>query len=478
MDRSKRTSAARALYNKNGFWCGFWIVVQQIMVALSTVLIVWLMKELAQYQRLSLIYLTLFVSSLIGVYVPIALSHVYLEKFKFTSFRTYIDTFIGRNKLRRTLAHKRVKSEYESWVTNESYLVYEEATGLLYDVFATFLNAAVSIVAISSMLDQRLILGYMGAFVILYFSNRIFRRTIERSSSAVQDARKTMGQALLAIWDNVFIGNRHNLGIWRELFGESMANFEVQTVTYTARQAIVSSGTVACVLAAVGYGVFVYIQDNWRDTGALSALVVTFPRQIQIIQSIFAFFRHMMAWEGTKARLQGLEKPLELEDENSASYIHWDRLEFCHQGRFLRFSGMNELRKFLQDRSNIRLTIRGANGAGKSTLLAVLATELGEDAFYLPTRSDLLFKNRGLSDASDGQSIKVILDELQQDITMPATLILDEWDANLDQTNMHTLNQQIEKLSAKWRVIEVRHRRPTTEKLETMPQERKGTGLS
>ena len=455
----KRLNAINALYNKDGLWCAGWIAVQQVVVASSTVFVVWLMKELTDHQRLSLVYMALFVGSLIGVYVPTALSHVYLERFKFTSFKTYVANFSKRNRMRRTLAHRRVKNEYESWITNESYLVFEETTWLLYDVFATFLNVLLNVIAISISLHHLwLFVGYMGAFIVLYGSNRFFRRNIERSSSAVQDSRKSMSQVLLAAWDNVFIGNQHNFERWWESFVESTTKLESRTIMYTVKQALISGGTMVCALALVGYSVFLYVQGSGGDLAALSALVVTFPRQIQIIQSIFDFIRSMVAWEGIKARLQGLEKPLQLEDENSSSYIFWDQLKFWHQGHCLTFKGMDELQQFLLVRPNVRLTITGPNGAGKSTLLAVLAAELGKNAFFLPTRSDLIFDSKELPDASDGQWVKLIFDEIRQDTTIPDTVILDEWDANLDQKNMHALSQQLENLATERRVIEVRHR--------------------
>ena len=103
-----------------------------------------------------------------------------------------------------------------------------------------------------------------------------------------------------------------------------------------------------------------------------------------------------------------------------------------------------------------RLTLRGENGAGKSTLLMLIKHALQNRAFFLPTHSQLNFISE-TNKYSTGESLKNRLVEILEKVDADV-LLLDEWDANLDQENRHTLSLLIDEIAERKCVIEVRHR--------------------
>lgn len=452
--------AIKALFNKNGLYCAIWLIVQQLLVAVSTLSIVRLIEHLAQDGYLSVFYTVLFVASLILVYAPAAFSHVYLKKFQFSSFENYISKFSDKNKGKRTFAHQRYKNQYESWITNESYIVFNDASLFLYEIFSTFLNSIINVLVIAWLLDLQLLIGYGVAFSALYLSNIFFKGIIEKASTQVQNSRKIMSNSLLSAWDNVLIGNDYNLKNWKSKFHELIGVLEKDSVIYVIKRFLISIFTIVVALAVIGFFVGKYIFDNSNNVAALSAMVVTFPRQIQIIQSIFTFFAQTLEWHGIKMKLNGLDTPINLETSKAIDqYCNLSDLEFIYSEQPMQCSEVSHLLLNLKSIENGRITIRGKNGAGKSTILSFLAENLDHEAFYLPTKSNLIF-NENLSDSSDGEKIIQIIDELQT-INLPKYVFLDEWDANLDLENIKILDRKIANLAKDRIIVEVRHRGAT-----------------
>lgn len=454
-DKKKKNVAIEAFYNIDAYLCSFWIFVQQLLVAASTVFIIKLISELSDNNKISIVYLLLFVASLIVVYIPTAVSHMYLKKFKYTSYFKYINNFIDRNKGKATLSHDTVKSKHESWITNESYIIYDESTLLLYDVFSSFLNAVVSILAIAYMLDMYLIFGYMVAFIILYASSKYFKPTINTSSHNVQSNRKSMSGILLSAWDNIFIGNTNNLDNWRRVFKENLMKLKISEVRYTVVRAWISSLTVILALFSIAITTTFYIYQNMSDQAALAGLIVTLPRQIQIIQRIFAFFGLALEWQGMLIRLKKLQEPFYLKN-NLEQYIDWEKIKLTINDKSYSYTSVQDIIDLIDAYKHGRICIQGENGAGKSCILLNIAEHFGEKAYFIPTNSDLQFKDENFNAFSKGQKIVSILNEIKES-DIKKVIILDEWDANLDDKNVYRLNQCIDKFSQNTVVIEVRH---------------------
>lgn len=456
---SQRIHPARLLFSRDGVICVAWIIVQQLVVAASTVFIIRLMESVTRPNgQISLGYLVLFVASLVLVYVPNALSTVYLDKAALASFRAYIALFCKTNAGLATLAHRRVKEVHEAWVTNEAMVVYREATSVLYQGLSTFLNAALSILAISALLAPALILWYLAAALVLCVSHWMFKSLLAQTSRGVQTTRQSIANVLLSIWDNVCIGNSHNLGNWQRAFNSSVDIAEKAVVRYNLLRALISSLTVVLALLLVATGVWRYLSDNLDNSTRVAALLVTLPRQLQVIQSIFQFFGSVLEWHGSKARLAGLDTPLALNVHDAGlSHVHWEQISVSDGGQEVHFPTLDHFITHFTGRKGGRFTFRGPNGAGKSTLLAYLVQQTGESSFYLPTGADLRFNDGSITSASDGQRMMRALEEMTQ-VGFPDFIILDEWDANLDPSNVALLNEKLDHIAQSHVLLEVRHR--------------------
>ena len=91
-------------------------------------------------------------------------------------------------------------------------------------------------------------------------------------------------------------------------------------------------------------------------------------------------------------------------------------------------------------------------------MLSILAEHTGESSFFLPSHfSDLSFKSDELISQSDGNRLLHAFEEIKN-LSEVKFVFLDEWDANLDISNIDKINSAIEVLSQRKVVLESRHR--------------------
>lgn len=454
----KQPGIESTLWNGNALLSTLWSTVQQLVVAASTYFIMQTLK-LATQEDFSgaLTYSGLFVMSLILVYLPNTLSIIYLQKWRLSSTALFFDAFIQKNKGRVAQGHKSQKSLAESWLTNESLTVYDQVTDLLYQLYSTLTNALFSVVVIALVLDLRILAWYLIAGLVLVSANLLFKSQITRVSLETQAARKNLSNTLLLAWDNIFIGNKHNFEIWNRRFRLDLKNSSRAQVEYDLVRALISSGTVSVALLIVAAGNGLFLVENQNSLPMIAGLFATFPRQLQIIQSIFAFFNLALAWTGTYQQLKELGLMVEGKNIETIQFIQPEKIEMTRAGNSLVYQETSEILTRLESLAPGRWTLRGRNGVGKSTLLSVMKEKMGEAAFLLPSHyAELCFRSP-LTDQSDGNQLLTAFKEILE-LENVKYVLLDEWDANLDGENLQKMNLVIEALASVKVVVESRHR--------------------
>ena len=124
----------------NTLCCLIFLLMQQIIVASSTLWIVYLSESIVKHQPF-FIYLILFIASLFVVFIPGIYSLIYLEKAKFDSLNDYVGRFISHFKNFPTLhSDNSFKNKQENWLTNESQLVIKEAFDIAYNWASNTVN--------------------------------------------------------------------------------------------------------------------------------------------------------------------------------------------------------------------------------------------------------------------------------------------------------------------------------------------------
>src|SRR5690348_15742574 len=120
----------KIFWNKFAFWAIFYLLIQQLIVASSTIWISCLSEAVVEGKSISL-YLGLFIGSLFSVYIPGIISAFNLEKAKSKALYQYTYQFSEAYKCTPTnLSEKEFQHEKEPWLTSESSKVIDETYGI------------------------------------------------------------------------------------------------------------------------------------------------------------------------------------------------------------------------------------------------------------------------------------------------------------------------------------------------------------
>lgn len=120
--------------------------------------------------------------------------------------------------------------------------------------------------------------------------------------------------------------------------------------------------------------------------------------------------------------------------------------------------GRSQVIDYFSNVEDGRFRITGPNGSGKSSALLALKEQFGGRCFLMPTnRAGLAWK--GVNEAlSTGQQM---ISSLQEVVSIEDVkyILLDEWDANLDQHNAAEIDVILDELASTRMIVEVRHMR-------------------
>jgi len=210
-----------------------------------------------------------------------------------------------------------------------------------------------------------------------------------------------------------------------------------------------------------------YIYTNRDNVPNLSAFLVTLPVLFIILSYTYQTLSLVFRWAMHRSKLVSIYKAIEpIADSPMVmeKKVKWSKIQICSSTvvpqdhiSVAEPSYINSYEDLLVHTTKSgRVTLRGENGAGKSTLLMLIKNELADRAFFLPTQNQLSFIAE-TNKYSTGESLRNRLMEILERVDVDV-LLLDEWDANLDQDNREKLSLLIDELAEKKCVVEVRHR--------------------
>jgi ABC-type bacteriocin/lantibiotic exporter with double-glycine peptidase domain len=271
-----------------------------------------------------------------------------------------------------------------------------------------------------------------------------------------------MMQTLGSGWDTILIGNIWNIGIWKNYFAKKAVASGKNQRRLILNIDIIATLTLMISAFPILIVLFMTFQNALGDMQLLAMLVATTPRQVTTIQYLSDAISLFVNLNDKVRRTKQLSAHLNFDKENvNKGQIKWGAIFISSKnyGATPVYS-FDEIVTDTNDFKPGRYTITGSNGTGKTTLLADIKTKLRGNAYILPTHSKIIFLNdTELGEFSSGEKMAANLHEIADNVctTEMSVILLDEWNANLDNENIKKLSKIIDDISINNCVIEVIH---------------------
>jgi hypothetical protein len=461
----------------------FLLVTEAFLSAATTYLVIKVGRDIANDEFLvrDLFYI---LATQSASYMMGASSWVFSERAGFRAFGLYMLRFAQDNRHEATLLREKVERErVEPFLTGETFY---EIFNMMYEVesqLQLFLGVVFNALVLGVEIDKALPIAYGAVFVILSSMQWSLRNRVARAYLQNQRMTNRVTSQGYTAWDNVFTGNRYNLGLWFAEFKSRLRDcLRAQIKAIAWREGLSTGGGVIGLLVVFATMAVIAAQQK-DDLELLIALAVTLPRQIEMTSAVHEFvsgwndvLAHWTRWGGVIANMRPSPDP------QFDTRIQFDRVVLREGQQIQECASVGDALRILLAQPTGRINLRGGNASGKSTLLESLKSRIKKHSYYWPTgdrlsfafaRQTLLAEAGYGSDEEDETEIKRHLDTRSGfssgehmlnalheivDRTDDAIYLFDEWDANLDAVNRVKADRLVDKLATRARVIEISHR--------------------
>jgi hypothetical protein len=432
------------------------LVIQQVVVASSSIWLTKLILGISEGQP-SLIWLWLYLVSLILPYLPGALALIEVSKTQIRSCVNYIQKFseLYPGKILKWSDHEQ-RSTISSILSGEACPTINGYVEYLYHLVSSAINVFFNLFVLAILINSSLLLAYAVGIVLssfILYSQKHFKSKLALKT---QESRIQWTSLLIKAWDNILLNNLYNLNVWNKRASAQGKDLIENTITLEKFNQIIGI-IMAFALISPSMMLIAYLAiKNLENLAFLATLTVLFPRLFQVLIYSYELLFLISDFPVQKTKLKtvlSVIKSTHLDENNEAllNRIHWDKI-YIKQPLEEILSAKDLLLKIPYKG---RITLHGENGSGKTSLLLSIKMQYGAKAFYLPSKHDLLFeleKNK----LSTGQLAFKVLKEIKGNVDTPI-ILLDEWDANLDKKNRHELSLLIDELSLNHCIVEVLH---------------------
>ena len=468
------------------------IFLQELFGAGTTWLVIQIARDIADENISASAFVWIVVTQTLS-YLAGAASWIYAERAGFGAFGRYILHFSRHNRFRTALLSDAGQREQtEPFLTSETFRICFD---LMYDLqfyLRLFFNIVLNAAVLGLEIDVSLPAAFGLAFAILVFLQWCLRKPLAQAYLHNQRMTNRMTARTYNAWDNIYSGNRYNLGLWHRDFRQRLeAALVAQIRAILAREGWSALSGIIALVIVLAATAWVAIHD-YGDTAVLIGLAATLPRQIEMtldMHQLTAGFTDLLAvWTRIKAVCQHMHPA---PDPGFAGRIKFGQIALQDEHGEKRFTALADAVHHLLAKPAGLVSVRGGNGVGKSPLLMAVKEYLGGRAYYWPSHDRLAFRFNtaeaalpppppdGATDDeaeppeaealsaeeearekkgySSGERQLQVLREIVAH-TDHRVYLLDEWDANLDAANRSAARALVDTLAGRALVVEVSHR--------------------
>lgn len=431
------------------------IVLQQLLVASMIPFLALLIDSLTS-GKVEFFQLVTVLALFFLPYLPATIIKILLPVWQFRIISNYLSkSYELLGKRYKLLGRKHTEQNIQPILAQEIYVVSKDTTHFAYEVVGGGINVVFTMISISLFISYVYSIAYIGAVLSSVVVFTYFRARIKTASAEAQKERIRFGGEMrfaiptLVTQNEPFFSNQKKQIETILLKGASATKKREFLVSVSSVASMV--GSLICVAAATVY----LFWTNWSNAAFLAILIVTLPRQVQMLAHLSGVFDIVFAAPKLLKEISNINLT-HVVSANLASQVVTEEYDIDISSKAEKFSSSILFDSMRQGTiSPNRYTIRGKNGAGKSLFLSEIAScPNNYTIFYLPTGAEMFNSNSGT--LSTGETIKSIL-QTAFEHDQYNFFILDEWDANLDGSIVKVLDQQLNDIAKQSIVMEVRH---------------------
>lgn len=307
-------------------------------------------------------------------------------------------------------------------------------------------------------LGWQLLLPFCFGVGLTFILAKRFQSISRRYAEITENARIELGSTFSTVWDGVVLGNRSWSLRWFDSFASAFAPFRQASRRQCAMdfglqmmQAVATYAAFAATAAAIAFG------DD-ASKAILVGLLASLPKFVQLLSLQSQLSQYVISTGFLQGQCAILEQSISVPSRRDLlARVSMESITVqSEQGDSLSVSQL-----FNDDISwslkGSRLTIRGSNGSGKTSTLLELKSRLGDSALFVPATAMRAASDTEPGDRSTGQQhIRLLRDALAN--SREQVLLLDEWDAHLDDAKTLEVEKMIGSVVLAGRcVIETRH---------------------
>lgn len=318
---------------------------------------------------------------------------------------------------------------------------------------ATVLHTLMNIGIISYIIDYRILLCYIASLILCLLFNYRYSSFAGRLSETSEIGYVRYTGTAQNVWPNLSLGNRLARQIWA---GRLEAHFSVFRRDFLRERRFKTiSAILISLFSVLPTGLFLghLFYTHMDDPKYLAVLVVGLPRTFQILVVLSELSNLLFDANHMRGKFKVLQAFFDHSARTTVRVAFRGLADSVSDRTWSSDEDLESLINTIASRSSGRITIKGPNGSGKTTLLLHLKDRFGGKALYLPAKLIFDLEQQGSTGEQKREEIKLALsaDDIQ-------LLLLDEWDANLDQQNLDRINALIDDAALNRVVVEVRHR--------------------
>lgn len=368
-------------------------------------------------------------------------------KLTYFAYGEFLKKKVLANKSKPSLwAKKDQKETYLSSISSETESYLSAIIFVILDVFSYILSLVFGVFVLGVTLDVAFVPAFAIAGALSLLAYVLMQKVVVQKSYEEQEAKTKLGGFLLQSWENILFNNSLTIQKYEDRLNQTFQKTLKASVRSTTwNEALITLLSTVSSLPVLGVILYVIVQSD-LSTSAMTALLVTIPRQLNLLGTFRSLFQSMTSYISFESKFETLLKNASLQEEDLKQRISLSEIQ-------VNGSAAGSVEKVAALESG-RFTVRGRNGAGKSTYLLHLNETL-ESSFYLPSHPQFIH-NEDVVHESTGQKIMRHLGYIQE--SDAKFILMDEWDANLDEKNIEIVNGVLEELSKSRVIVEVRHR--------------------